>query len=206
VEVPVSVAVEHEKRKKEILENALDVFVEEGYADTTFQKIADRCGITRTILYIYFKNKREVFMFSIKRFTEKLEAEIREASSDESSPSYQVLDALGTLAISRCAEQAKLLSVIVGYIQHSRKSGGSDTGDRIRRRTIRMRHIISGVVIRGQKSGELRRVPVGAVSDFFYGLIEAAIFRAAVLGMTDTADLQAGMRLFFEGLRAHDGR
>ncbi|MDX9958533.1 MAG: TetR/AcrR family transcriptional regulator, partial [Spirochaetia bacterium] len=37
----MSVTVEHEKRKKEILEKALDVFVDEGYADTTFQKIAD---------------------------------------------------------------------------------------------------------------------------------------------------------------------
>ncbi|HOZ71475.1 MAG TPA: helix-turn-helix domain-containing protein, partial [Spirochaetales bacterium] len=80
----MSATVEHEKRRKEILESALDVFVEEGYADTTFQKIADRCGITRTILYLYFKNKREIFMFSIKRFSEKLEAEIRavEAGAD----------------------------------------------------------------------------------------------------------------------------
>jgi hypothetical protein len=48
---------------KEILENALDVFVTDGYADTTPQKIADRCGITRTILYLNFKNKRKIFMF-----------------------------------------------------------------------------------------------------------------------------------------------
>ncbi len=200
MEVPVSVTVEHEKRRKEILESALDVFVEEGYADTTFQKIADRCGITRTILYLYFKNKREIFMFSIKRFTEKLEEEIR-AVATVPGPSYDTLERLSSLVMTRCAEQAKLLSVIVGYLEHSRKSG-SDIGDKVRRRTIRMRHIISGVVIAGQKRGELRKVPVGAVSDFFYGLMEAAIFRVAVLGMTDTTDLEAAMRLFFEGLKA----
>jgi len=201
MEVPVSVTVEHEKRKKEILENALDVFVEEGYADTTFQKIADRCGITRTILYLYFKNKREVFMFSITRFTEKLEAEIRAAAANETAPSYETLERLSSLVIGRCAEQAKLLSVIVGYIEHSRKSG-TESGDRVRRRTIRMRHIIAGVVISGQKRGELKKVSVGAVSDFFFGLVEAAIFRVAVLGRTDCSDLETAMRLFFEGLRA----
>ena len=57
----MAIIVEHEKRKRKILEKALDVFVEEGYEDVTFQKIADRCGITRTTLYIYFKNKREIF-------------------------------------------------------------------------------------------------------------------------------------------------
>jgi len=196
----VSVTVEHEKRKKEILENALDVFVEEGYADTTFQKIADRCGITRTILYLYFKNKREVFMFSIKRFTEKLEAEIRLAAVNDTTPAWETLERLASLVIGRCAEQAKLLSVIVGYLEHSRKSG-TEVGDRIRRRVIRMRHIISGVVITGQKRGELRKVPVGAVSDFFYGMIEAAIFRVAVLGLSDTTDLETAMRLFIEGIR-----
>jgi len=200
MEVPVSVTVEHEKRRREILESALDVFVEEGYADTTFQKIADRCGITRTILYLYFKNKREIFMFSIKRFTEKLEEEIR-ATASGSAASHETLERLSTLVLRRCTGQARLLSVIVGYLEHSRKSGG-DVGDKIRRRTIRMRHIISGVVISGQKRGELKKVPVGAVSDFFYGLMEAAIFRVAVLGMTETADLEVAMRLFIEGLKA----
>ena len=62
--------------------------------------------------------------------------------------------------------------------------------------------IISGVVIAGQSKGELRAVPVGAVSDFFYGMVEAAIFRLAVLGAERTDDLEAAMALFFEGLRA----
>jgi len=200
LEVPVSATVEHEKRRKEILESALDVFVEEGYADTTFQKIADRCGITRTILYLYFKNKREIFMFSIKRFSEKLEAEIR-AVEVHDVPSVELLRRLSSLILRRCADQARLLSVIVGYLEHSRKSG-VDVEERIRRRTIRMRHIISGVVIAGQKKGELKAVPVGAVSDFFYGMVEAAIFRVAVLGAERTDDLEAAMALFFDGLRA----
>ena len=68
--------VEHDKRKHEILQKALDVFIEEGFEDVTFQKIADRCGITRTTLYIYFKNKREIFLWSIKQLTSRLEAEL----------------------------------------------------------------------------------------------------------------------------------
>lgn len=197
----MSVAVEHEKRKKEILEHALDVFVEEGYADTTFQKIADRCGITRTILYLYFKNKREVFMFSIKRFTEKLEAEIKAIASTDTAAAADTLSLLVALVLDRCAEQAKLLSVIVGYLEHSRKSGG-EVGDRIKRRTIRVRHIISGIVIAGQRKGELKKVSVGAISDFFYAIAEAAVFRVAVLGVAGTDDLRAAASLFFEGLRA----
>ena len=63
----MAIVVEHDKRKREILDKALDVFVEEGYEDVTFQKLAARCGITRTTLYIYFRNKQEIFLWSIKQ-------------------------------------------------------------------------------------------------------------------------------------------
>ena len=43
----MAIIVEHDKRKREILDKALDVFIEEGYEDATFQKIADKCGISR---------------------------------------------------------------------------------------------------------------------------------------------------------------
>ena len=72
----MAIIVEHEKRRKEILQKSLDVFVEEGYEDVTFQKIADRCGITRTTLYIYFKNKHEIFLGSIKELMGSLEENI----------------------------------------------------------------------------------------------------------------------------------
>ena len=35
----MAIVVEHEKRKKEILDKALDLFMENGYEDVTFQKI-----------------------------------------------------------------------------------------------------------------------------------------------------------------------
>ena len=53
----MAIVVEHDKRRREILEKSLDVFAKDGYEDVTFQKITDRCGITRTTLYFYFKNK-----------------------------------------------------------------------------------------------------------------------------------------------------
>ena len=64
----MSIVIEHEKRRKQILRKALSVFMEEGFEDTTFQKIADRCKITRTTLYLYFRNRQEIFNFSIKQF------------------------------------------------------------------------------------------------------------------------------------------
>ena len=92
----MAIVVEHEKRKREILEKSLDIFVEEGYEDVTFQKIADRCGITRTTLYIYFKNKQELFLWSIKQLTQGLETALLVVANDQKLSSQEQLHQICT--------------------------------------------------------------------------------------------------------------
>jgi AcrR family transcriptional regulator len=202
--VKVSIAVEHDKRKREILEKSLDVFVEEGYEDTTFQKIAERCGITRTILYLYFKNKREIFSFSIKLFTERLETSIKAMAADPALSQAEKLGAIASHALEQCAKNRRLLAVIIDYLGHLRASG-SDADERVRRRTIRMRHIIAGVVIEGQRKGEFGAFSVKAADELLYALIEAAIFRLAVLDRQDVSGLEEAAKLFASSLRLPGG-
>ncbi len=184
----MSVPVEHDKRKKEILEKALDVFIDEGYEDTTFRKIAERCAITRTILYLYFKNKREIFIYSIKQFMEGLEQSIKALQADTTGGSVERIVATVALILRSTVTQRKMLGIVFDYLSHIRKSGG-DAGERVRRRTIRLRHILSTMIIEGIKRGELEKLPVKETVDTLYALIEAAIFRIVVLGKEDVDDL-----------------
>ena len=79
----MSIQVEHDKRRQEILKRALDVFIDEGFENATFQKIADRCGITRTTLYIYFKNKKDIFNYSIKNMLLDVEGDLLRVKADK---------------------------------------------------------------------------------------------------------------------------
>jgi AcrR family transcriptional regulator len=54
----MAAAVEHETRRRRILEKALEVFVEEGFENATMRKISERAEITRTALYFYYKIKK----------------------------------------------------------------------------------------------------------------------------------------------------
>ena len=201
----MSITIEHEKRKREILEKALDVFVDEGYEDTTFQKIAERCGITRTILYLYFKNKREIFTFSIKLFTEKLETEIRPIGAAPSKSQSDKLACVLTMIIETGATHRRLLSVILDYIGHIR-AAGADPDERVRRRTIRLRHILAGMLIDGQKKGDFPLFSVKAAGDLLYALIEAAIFRIAVLGQADVTGLVEAANLLAASLKGNEAK
>jgi len=194
MEVKVSISVEHDKRKEEILDKALDVFVVEGYKDTTFQKIAERCGITRTILYIYFNNKKEIFASCIKRFMNKLEHEILLIAEAQDRTSAEKLVAIGEMVVQICEKESRLLSVVLDYLLKLKTAGG-DPDERVRRRTIRMRHILSYIIIEGKKKGEFSRdISVKATSELFYALIEAAVFRVTVRGKA-TMDLAEPLKL-----------
>ena len=67
----MTIVVDHEQRKVTILENAFALFAEEGYSGVTYQKIADRCGISRTSIYKYFQNKEQIFDYAIKQATDR---------------------------------------------------------------------------------------------------------------------------------------
>jgi AcrR family transcriptional regulator len=195
----MAIVVEHDKRKHEILEKALDVFVEEGYEDVTFQKIADRCGITRTTLYIYFKNKREIFLWSIKQLTSGLEIVIMKTMDDKSLNAEECFRKVLQQIVDGLEENKKLFSVLLVYLLQLRKSG-IDPQERIVRRVLRLRHVMSTVLIRGMNRGEFKQLNVKDVNDMFYGLIEAAIFRLSVLAQNGIDDVRTTLNLAVDGI------
>jgi AcrR family transcriptional regulator len=185
----MSIVVEHEKRRKEILEKALDVFIPEGYVDATFQKIADKCRITRTTLYLYFKNKKDIFNYSIKQLLTKLEEDIRLIRSDDSLDSVEKIIEVIMIIFRNIEENRRLLSVILDYLLHLSKSS-DDPGKLVRRRTLRLRHILSTLVIEGIKTGRIKPVNVKTADDYLYSFIEMAIFRLTVLRQETVGDLR----------------
>ena len=48
-------------RPQELLDAALDLFVERGYASTRLEDVARRAGVSKGTLYLYFTNKEELF-------------------------------------------------------------------------------------------------------------------------------------------------
>jgi TetR/AcrR family transcriptional regulator len=50
-----------ESRPKELLAAALDVFVDKGYAAARLEDVANNAGVSKGTLYLYFKNKEDLF-------------------------------------------------------------------------------------------------------------------------------------------------
>lgn len=55
-----------EARAKEILDAALDLFAERGFAATRLEDIAQKAGVSKGTLYLYFENKEDIFRSMVR--------------------------------------------------------------------------------------------------------------------------------------------
>lgn len=197
----MSIMIAHEKRRREILAHALEVFIDEGFEATTFQKIADRCRITRTTLYLYFKNKKDIFNYSIKQLLGEVEDHILRVRHDTSLNRVDKLIRVLSVIMDRLEENRQLLSVILDYLRClSKRDTNPETS--VRRRTIRLRHILATMVIDGIREGAFRPIMVRNADDLLYGLLEAAIFQLTVLNRPSVEALKQAAALAIRQMQA----
>ena len=57
------------ERPQEILEAAFVEFSRNGYAMTTLDQIAERAGVTKGTIYVYFENKEHLFISMVREVT-----------------------------------------------------------------------------------------------------------------------------------------
>jgi AcrR family transcriptional regulator len=70
-----SMARQHSRRQmvsNELLEHAARLFATQGYANTSFQDIADSIGISRPALYHYVSNKEEILAALVRNVLERV--------------------------------------------------------------------------------------------------------------------------------------
>jgi len=75
-----------EERPQEITEAALAAFAEKGYAATRVDDVAIRAGVSKGLLYLYFKTKEELFKAVVRSFVvPKIDALVAIIDSSELS-------------------------------------------------------------------------------------------------------------------------
>ena len=68
-------------RPQELLEAALTLFVEKGFAATRAEEVAQRAGVSKGTLYLYYPSKEELFKAVVRQNLGALIAEGREAAA-----------------------------------------------------------------------------------------------------------------------------
>ena len=83
-----------ERRRPEVLDAALKLFLESGYDGTSMQAVADEAGVTKPVVYACFNSKDELFRSLLAREEERIVGEIQGAfaAADLSDPETTLID------------------------------------------------------------------------------------------------------------------
>ena len=160
-----------EDRPHEITAAALAAFAEKGYAGTRVEEVAKRAGVSKGLLYLYFKTKEELFKAVVRSFVipriDALTASV--ATSDLSAEEIIRGPLIGFMK--------SLPRSPVGVVVRLMISEGSKHPDLV---TFYWDNVVSrgidtlaAIVDRGVANGEFRRT---AVSDMPHVLVLPAVF------------------------------
>ena len=131
-----------------------------------------------------------------------LQTGLVEASKDTKSSAKETLYNVLMLVMDSCEKNKKLFGVVLDYLLQIKKSG-ADPAEKVQRRVIHLRHLLSTIIIRGINSGEFKKVSVKEINELFYSIIESAIFKLAVLNQDSLAETRQILKLTIENLAAN---
>ncbi|TLS35063.1 TetR/AcrR family transcriptional regulator [Pseudalkalibacillus caeni] len=74
------------EKKLLIIETAMKLFAKKGFHSTSIQEIADKSGISKGAVYLYFKSKDELIFSIFHHYYEKMRSKVSQAAKKELSP------------------------------------------------------------------------------------------------------------------------
>ena len=78
-------------KKQLIMENALELFAENGIEATSIQQITERCGISKGAFYLSFKSKNELVYNLIDYFMSEIISDIEQSVNTEQDDDEDLL-------------------------------------------------------------------------------------------------------------------
>lgn len=78
------------KRKQLILEKSAQMFAEHGYHKASIDQLADACGMSKSLVYHYFKSKHELLFHCMKEHVTELHDEAQRCAALDIKPQERV--------------------------------------------------------------------------------------------------------------------
>jgi Transcriptional regulator len=195
----MTIIVDHEQRKVIILENAFALFAEEGYAGVTYQKIADRCGISRTSIYKYFQNKEQIFDYAIKQATGKMEMLYQRISERKDWSSLEKLQRFLHVLAKTLNENRVFLTVLLEYLI-SQKQAGNDIRRKVRRHTLGIKFVMNHLLRDAIADKAILKIEPAKLTNHLYGILESLVLNLTITDLIDWRDAVSMIDDYFNQL------
>jgi TetR/AcrR family transcriptional regulator, cholesterol catabolism regulator len=171
-------------REKELLEQALKLFSQDGYQDTSLQGIADALGVTRPLFYYYFKSKEDLLWRLIGHLGDALLTRARPLATSDRPPVERLRKLLEGHAETLFANH-EAFRVYFEQRHHLKRDGDE----------MKMRQeaayigLIAGVIAEGQIGGYFRQGDPRVLALLVTGLANSTLRWYSPSGAIKAAEL-----------------
>lgn len=201
-----SMARQHNRRRlvsNELLEHSARLFASQGYANTSFQDIADAMGISRPALYHYVSNKEEILAALVRDVLERV-VEILEQvrSRDDLTEDARVEEALRQIIVNNARNTTRFR-----LLDRSEPDLPAEIAEMHRQARRRVLELLTGLIDDATNAGRFRPLPARTVALGMLGMANwvAWWYRAGTDGDADAvADVLAALAM--TGVRREDDR
>jgi AcrR family transcriptional regulator len=147
-----------EARPQELLNAALDLFVEKGFSAARSDEVAARAGVSKGTLYLYFPSKEELFKAVIRSNVSVLIAQGQAIADQFVGSSAELLRLLLHTWWQRVGDTPAggIFKIIIAEVRNFPELAQFYTDEVV----IPAHRLLSGTLQRGIDRGEFRRVPL----------------------------------------------
>ena len=177
--------VDHEKRKQDIANTAVRMFSQVGYENVSLIMISAATGVSRTALYQYFRDKREVMDAAILSVTDLIARDCTRILSERRSANERLEKVCHSVAEVMFSHKDFLVAVFDFTIGMVRSS--DEVGPELKKFTAGTRRVVLHLIEQGQRLGEYDgSIDAATTADIIYSEFESCAMRI-VLGTEKTA-------------------
>jgi TetR/AcrR family transcriptional regulator, cholesterol catabolism regulator len=184
------------RRRQEIAQAAVRLFVEKGFMETSMREIADAAGVGKSTLYDYFPNKDEILISFVVE-------EVRLLSTQAEKIIAQPLSAADKFRLILQNQMKYILANKTLYLKLSFETQrlSFESQQIVQQHRHAYQDMLCDLVQEGIQNGEFRAVnPLLVVQGMIY-LLTSAVFTSRPTGLPDEM-LSEAFDIIFKGLEA----
>lgn len=138
-------------KKRRILEEAMALFYEAGYRETSLDNLAERLNVTKPFIYSYFSGKAEILYEIVRPAVEMTLQAAVEVSQSDAPPATKLRELIKRFTIVVCENRAS-----IALYQRNQKSLSKKHQQSIASNRRSFDEILEATLKAGNRSGELK--------------------------------------------------
>lgn len=186
-----------ENKKEQILQVCMEEFVENGYGNASTNTIVKRLGISKGLLFLYFKSKKSLYLFLVEHYFKILLEDYLRTYDNGLNASIDIFDNLGEFYKDLLQKKPDLILFMLQAFLH--------TPTELREEVEERHNLIHGDVIRHLSTTGFREgIDVRIVVDLLH-LVSFSIGQAIFADLKGKAISTAEKEIIDRKIESYEG-